>query len=174
MLKNSLNQTNQKVRKLQVEMNYTKTKQQPLPSSPFTLPSLPSMSSPLNDLPMTQHRVSGSVGPSIPATPPAVATPLSTQLPFLTTNDVFPISSSATATTSGRLIPDDIRVIPDASDCYDQALGSVGGTSDHEMFYQSFEKSNELIQGIFQEKDALEKQLQLSRQQRRKNTTATT
>ena len=71
-------------------------------------------------------------------------------------------------------IRDSIRVIPDASDCYDQALGSVGGTSDHEMFYQSFEKSNELIQGIFQEKDALEKQLQLSRQQRRKNTTAAT
>jgi len=175
MLKNSLNQTNQKVRKLQVEMNYTKTKQQPLPSSPFTLPSLPSMSSPLNDLPMTQHRVIGSVGPSIPATPPAVATPLSSQLPLLTTDDVFPISSSATSTTSsGGLIPDDIRLIPDAHDCYDQALGSVGGSGNHEMFYQSFEKSNELIQGIFQEKNALEKQLQLSRQQRRKNTTATT
>ena len=173
MLKNSLNKTNQKVRKLQVEMNYTKSKQQPLPSSPFTLPLLPSMSSPVND-PMTQHCIIGSIGPSTPVTSPSIAT-LSSQLPIITTNDAFPIPSAGAATVSKGFIPDDIRVIPDVPDCYDQAQGSFGaGAGDHEIFYQSFEKSNELIQGIFQEKDALEKQLQLSRQQRRKNTTTTT
>lgn len=162
MLKNSLNQTNQKVRKLQVEMNYTKSKQKPLSSS-FTLPSLPSMSSPPNNHPMTKQRGIGSVGPLTPKTPPAVAA-LSPELPLIDINDVFPIPS-----VSGGFIPDDIRVIPDVADCYEQAQESMG-SGDHDMFYQSFEKSNELIQGIFQEKDALEKQLQLSRQQRRKNT----
>ena len=162
LLKNSLSQSSQKVRKLQVEMNYTKSKQQP-PRSPFSLPSLPSMSSPLNDHHTNHHREMGYVGPLTPGTSPAVLT--STSQPQIT-NNVFPMLSPT------GFIPNDIRLIPDVPDDDQIGMNQVQEPgSDHEMFYQSFEKSNELIQGIFQERDALEQQLQLSRQQRRKSTT---
>lgn len=173
MLKNSLNQTNQRVRKLQVDMDFNKVKQQPSPASVFPLSHMPlPLQSPIAVPTLSeqhQHQVMGSGGRSVLSS----LTPECGAMPGGALPTLFTTPLPATATMDTLNIGETFPVISGFSDDIsfpDEQIEMGGGArkDNPEVFYQSFEKSNELIQGIFQERDALEKQLQLSRQQRRK------
>jgi len=147
LLKSSLDESNQRLRKMQVEMEYRKSMRQ-VPKAPFTT-STPEYS---------QQLEIGQSYPQKPKSPPLTKKRLKY-------GNVLPeIQSLAFVVDKQKT-----KTLPRVKNTREEKMdkGNNGSEDDHELFVQSFEKSNALIQGIFKEKDALQKQLELSRQQLR-------
>ena len=156
LLKSSLDESNQRLRKLQVEMEYRKSMRQ-VPKAPFT-----------TSTPENLQQQSG-IGESYPhnSKPASVTTKKRLKycniLPEMQSL-AFVVDEQQTAQSRQPRAKETCKGKVDENK--DFRNGNSNG-DDHELFVQSFEKSNALIQGIFKEKDALQKQLELSRQQLR-------